>query len=86
MTDKEIPEETIQTLLAASRTYEELQLAWEKVHLRWSNGEATIEEDRAADTARRGALEELKRLERELGTSLGEVSEYLKKSPSDLRK
>ncbi|MFC9353297.1 hypothetical protein [Arthrobacter sp. NPDC057013] len=50
-------------LKAAAARYTEALHTWEKVHLAWSKGEATIEEDRAADEARRAALAEVQRIE-----------------------
>lgn len=47
---------------AASAAYNRAQRHFEKVHLAWQNGEATIEQDRAADEGRRAALAECRRL------------------------
>ena len=53
----------------AAAEYNRLQRAYEEVHLAWQKGEATIEQDRASDEARKGALREVRRL-------AGENEEY----------
>lgn len=52
---------------AAAAEYNRLQRSYEKTHLDWHNGDATIEEDRAADEARKAALREVRRLADERG-------------------
>jgi len=83
MTNNGVSDETIQKLIEASNHYADLLRVWQEVHLAWKNGEATIEQDRAADEARRAAFEQLKKLEAESGTTLRALSPALQSSPKE---
>lgn len=49
--------------IAAVEAYTKTMHTWAEVHLAWSKDEATIEQDRVADEARRAALAEVQRIE-----------------------
>lgn len=54
----------LEEFIQASDGYAEAMRTWAKVHLDWREGNASLDEDVAADVARRTALTEVQRLER----------------------
>ncbi|PVZ55200.1 hypothetical protein [Arthrobacter sp. H-02-3] len=52
--------------IKAAEAYADTLRNWAKVHLAWSNGEATIEQDREAYAQRQAAFEAFKRAEAKL--------------------
>ncbi|MFD0044727.1 hypothetical protein ACFVGV_06005 [Pseudarthrobacter scleromae] len=67
---------TTDELVAAAEAYTNAMHTWIKVHLAWSKGEATIEQDRAADEARRAALAEVQRIEAIIKPKYGNKKQY----------
>lgn len=53
----------LEEFIQASDRYAETMRTWAKVHLDWREGNASLDEDVAADVARRAALAEVQRLE-----------------------
>lgn len=49
--------------IAAVEAYTKTLHTWRDVHLAWAKGDASIDEDRAADEARKAALKEVQRLQ-----------------------
>lgn len=62
--------------IAAVEAYTKAMHTWAEVHLAWSKDEATIEEDRAADEARKAALKEVQRIEATIKPKYGNKKQY----------
>lgn len=62
--------------IAAVEAYTKALHTWRDVHLAWAKGEATDEQDRAADEARHAARKEVQRLEAAIKPTYGNKKQY----------
>lgn len=62
--------------IGAVEAYTKALHTWRDVHLAWAKGEASIEQDRAADEARHAALKEVQRLQALVKPTYGNKKDY----------